>query len=112
MERVGYATGSKVVCCSRFGVPQFRKRSILMAVRRDCVRPERFADIFEHELLVPEADPNAVTVSVADAIGHLPPLGAGETDPSVPNHKTRALSEINFKRLTSARGIERLYGGD
>jgi DNA (cytosine-5)-methyltransferase 1 len=103
LERVGYATGSKVVCCSRFGVPQFRKRSILMAVRRDCVRPERFADIFEHQLLVPEADPNAVTVSVAEAIGHLPPLGAGETHPSVPNHKTRALSEINFKRLASAR---------
>jgi DNA (cytosine-5)-methyltransferase 1 len=103
LERIGYATGSKVVCCSRFGVPQFRKRSILMAVRRDCVRPERFADIFEHELLVPEADPNGVISSVAEAIGHLPPLGAGETHPRVSNHKTRALSEINFKRLASAR---------
>jgi DNA (cytosine-5)-methyltransferase 1 len=103
LERIGYATGSKVVCCSRFGVPQFRKRSILMAVRRDCVRPERFADIFEHELLVPEADPNGVVSSVAEAIGHLPPLGAGETHPRVSNHKTRALSEINFKRLASAR---------
>lgn len=103
LKRIGYATGSKVVCCSRFGVPQFRKRSILMAVRRDCVRPERFADIFERELLVPEADPNAMIISVAKAIGHLPPLGAGETHPRVPNHTTRALSEINFKRLASAR---------
>ena len=28
LDRLGYATGSKVVCTSRFGVPQFRKRSI------------------------------------------------------------------------------------
>ncbi len=103
LERIGCAPGSKVVCCSRFGVPQFRKRLILMAVRRIRVRPERFADIFEHEFLVPEADPNCVISSVAEAIGHLPPLGAGETHPRVSNHRTRALSEINFKRLAWAR---------
>jgi DNA (cytosine-5)-methyltransferase 1 len=103
LERLGYATGTKVVCTSRFGVPQFRKRSILMAVRRELVRPERFADIMEHELLVPEADPSAAVVSVAEAIGHLPVIGAGETDAKVPNHKTRALSDLNFKRLASAK---------
>src|SRR5262249_4396559 len=52
--------------------------------------------------LVPESDPSATMVSVAEAIGHLPPIGAGETHPEVPNHKTRALSEINFRRLSSA----------
>ncbi len=103
LERLGYATGSKVVCTSRFGVPQFRKRSILMAVRRELVRPERFSDILEEELLVPESDPSVGVVSVAEAIGHLPSLGPGETHPTVPNHKTRALSELNYKRLASAK---------
>jgi len=103
LKRMGYATGSKVVCTSRFGVPQFRKRSILMAVRRDLVRPERFADLWGDDLLVPESDPNAVMLSVADVIGHLPPIGAGETHPYIPNHKTRALSELNYKRLSSAK---------
>ena len=92
-----------MVCTSRFGVPQFRKRSILAAARRDLVRPERFADLLGRELLVPEGDPDAAVVSVAEAIGHLPPIGAGETHAKIPNHKTRALSELNYKRLASAR---------
>jgi DNA (cytosine-5)-methyltransferase 1 len=103
LERLGYVTGSKVVCTSRFGIPQFRKRSILMAVREDLVRPERFADLLREELLVPEANPDTTLVSVAQAIGHLPALSAGETHPVIPNHKTRALAEINFKRLSSAK---------
>lgn len=103
LEKLGYVTGSKVVCTSRFGVPQFRKRSILMAVRKDLVRTERFADLLGRELLVPEGDPNAAILSVADAIGHLPPIGAGQVHPVVPNHRTRSLSEINYKRLSSAK---------
>jgi DNA (cytosine-5)-methyltransferase 1 len=103
LERLGYATGSKVVCTSRFGIPQFRKRSILMGARRELVRAGRFADILQEELLVPEADPNSTMVSVAQAIGHLPAIAAGAVHDAVPNHRTRALSELNFKRLSSAK---------
>ncbi|MGH6813383.1 MAG: DNA cytosine methyltransferase [Methylocella sp.] len=103
LERLDYATGSKIVCTSRFGIPQFRKRSILIAARRDLVRPGRFADILQEELLVPEADPDAVMVSVAQAIGHLAPIAAGDVHKRIPNHRTRALSEINSKRLSSAK---------
>jgi DNA (cytosine-5)-methyltransferase 1 len=102
LNQLGYVTGSKVVCTSRFGVPQFRKRSILIAVRRELVREERFADLMETELLVPEADPNAMVMTVADAIGHLPPVSAGETHAGIPNHRARALSELNLKRISSA----------
>lgn len=113
LEKLGYATGSKVICTSRFGVPQFRKRSILTAARRELVRPERFADLLARELLVPEADPEAPMISVKEAIGHLPRIGAGTTHPSVPNHKTRALSEINHKRLSSAKpGQSNVYMKD
>jgi DNA (cytosine-5)-methyltransferase 1 len=110
LERLDYATGTKVVCTSRFGIPQFRKRSILMAARRELVRPGRFADLLGDELLVPEGDPNATMISVAQAIGHLPPIGAGVAHAEIPNHRTRGLSELNFKRLSSARpGESNLY---
>jgi DNA (cytosine-5)-methyltransferase 1 len=33
----------------------------------------------------------------------LPPIGAGEAHPEVPNHRTRALTEINYRRLQSAK---------
>ncbi len=102
LQRVGYVTGSKVVCTSRFGVPQFRKRSILIAVLHDRTRPERFTDFLEQELLVPEADPDTAVVSVAEAIGHLPPIKAGETHETIPNHRARALSPLNLKRLSAA----------
>lgn len=103
LSRLGYVAGSKVVCTSRFGIPQFRKRSILMAARRPLIRPERFVDHLCEELLIPESDPNTVMVSVSQAIGSLPPIGAGEAHRTVPNHRTRALSEINLKRITAAK---------
>ena len=103
LEDLGYATGSKVVCTSRFGIPQYRKRSILLAVRRDVVLAERYADLFGDKLLVPENDPDSMIVSVKQAIGHLPPLVAGEQHPLIPNHRARDLAEINFRRLSAAR---------
>ncbi len=102
LEKLGYSTGTKVVCTSRFGIPQFRKRSILIAVRKDLALDDRMADLLGSELLVPEADPNAMLVSVQEAIGHMPPVTAGETHAKVPNHRTRALSDLNIKRLSSA----------
>lgn len=103
LNRLGYATGSKVVCTSRFGVPQYRKRSILLALRRDMVKRERLADMFGTELCVPEADPDAPIVSVSEAIKHLPPICAGEAHPQIPNHRTRTLSVLNIKRIASAK---------
>lgn len=102
LDQLGYVTGSKVVCTSRFGIPQYRKRSILIAVRRELVREERFADLMEAELLVPDADPNSMVMTTAEAIGHLPPMSAGGSHPDIPNHRARALSELNLKRLASA----------
>lgn len=102
LEGLGYVTGSQIVCVSKFGVPQYRKRSILVAVRKDLVRPENLADILGNELLVPESDPNATVVSVAQAIGHMPPIAAGQAHDVIPNHRARTLSELNLKRLGAA----------
>ena len=102
LEKLGYVTGSKVVCTSRFGIPQYRKRSILLAVRRELVWPDRLADSIRNRLLVPESDPDTVVVNVREAIQHLPPIGAGESHPKILNHRTRTLSELNLRRLASA----------
>jgi DNA (cytosine-5)-methyltransferase 1 len=103
LEDLGYITGTKVVCTSRFGIPQYRKRSILLAAKRDVIKPERFADLLGDELLVPESDPDSLMVSVREAIGHLPPITAGEQHSRILNHRTRALSDLNFLRLSAAK---------
>ena len=113
LGRLGYATGSKVVCTSNFGVPQYRRRSILVAVRRELANPAFLTASDPGDLVVPEADPDNVVKTVQAAIGHLPALAAGATDPEIPNHKTRSLSDLNLKRLSAAMpGISNIYMED
>jgi DNA (cytosine-5)-methyltransferase 1 len=100
LRRIGYVTGAKVVCASEFGTPQRRRRSILMAARKDIVVPGAVDG--RGRLPVPARDPAASPVSVAEAIGHLPPLSAGESHPSIPNHFASTLSELNLRRIRFA----------
>lgn len=110
LKALGYTTGTRRVCTSGFGVPQYRKRSILLAIRSDLVREEAFSTLIEDALHVPESDPSASPVSVEEAIRHFPALNAGDNDPSVPNHRTRSLSPLNLKRLAAAKpGESNLY---
>ncbi|HEV2818259.1 MAG TPA: DNA cytosine methyltransferase [Allosphingosinicella sp.] len=116
LEALGYATGTQVICTSKFGVPQFRRRSILIAVPRELARAEFLSNEDggeEPDLIVPESDPDAVSMSVRAAIGHLPALSAGALHPDIPNHKTRSLSELNLKRLSVAKpGKSNAYMAD
>ena len=94
-----YDTGRGRVCASRFGIPQYRRRSILMAVRR---LDEDAPVIFD--LPVPTFDPAASSnPSVKDAIGDLPALKAGERHDSIENHQCRNLMEVNRQRLKSVK---------
>ncbi len=113
LKNLGYVTGTKVVCTSKFGVPQYRRRSILCAVPRELARPEFLTGDDHDDLLVPDRDPENVVRTVRAAIGDLPRIGAGEVDPTVPNHRTRTLSELNLKRLAAAKpGMSNLYMED
>jgi len=103
LKRLGYCVGTKVVCASDFGVPQFRKRAVMIAVRKDKVRAESQQAFQESNLLVPEIDPDSNLISVKEAIGHLPPLRAGEKHPSIPNHLAGNLSELNLKRIAASK---------
>lgn len=99
LEYLGYHVNSdenKKVYCPEYGIPQKRKRWLLMASK-------------EGELSLPDPfypeEPQYPTVS--DAIGHLPPVAAGETHPDYDLHRARSLSDKNLKRI---RNME--PGGD
>ena len=103
LRELGYLTGTRIVCASNFGVPQYRKRSILIAAKAEVSHPPVEDSLFPSSLMVPDSDPMAQAQSVANAIGYLPRIGAGEQHPKIKNHKTRSLSELNIKRISVAK---------
>lgn len=78
-----------VVRCEEFGVPQKRRRLVLIASRE---RP--LSD------LVPTHDQ---PLSVRDAIQSLPPIEAGEAHPRDPLHFAASLSVTNLERIKSSK---------
>jgi DNA (cytosine-5)-methyltransferase 1 len=98
LSNLGYIVGSNTVCASKFGIPQFRKRAVLLAIRKARL-PFCPAD---SGIPIPESDPRARPVTVREAIGHLPPVAAGMGHPVIPNHRARALSPTNLKRITAS----------
>ena len=70
-------------------MPQKRKRLVLVASKK---------------YSIPELkEKNLQYKTVKHAIGNLPPLAAGESDPNDPLHKAATLSELNIKRIQMSR---------
>ncbi len=93
LERLGYDTDDRQVCASNFGIPQRRRRSILLAIKRQNHRQQ------VGHFQIPEQDIDAQLQTVQQAIDHLPSLDPGEALMGVPNHVCRNLTELNRKRL-------------
>jgi DNA (cytosine-5)-methyltransferase 1 len=100
LRRCGYAVGSDIVCASKFGVPQVRKRSILIAVKSTKAKRKTAQ---AGAVTIPASITHHPPTSVAKAISHLPPIKAGELHPNIPNHRARTLSDTNLKRIASAK---------
>lgn len=86
----GYEVDYRSVYCPRLGIPQHRRRLVLVASRIGQVRvPDgtRSHDQFR---------------TVREAIGCLPPLAAGDRDPTDRLHKARAHNELSLRRLKSS----------
>ena len=83
----GYFVSVNKVFCPDYGIPQNRRRLVLLA--------SKFGAI---ELISPTNNPSNY-VTVKDAIGDLPPLSAGEVDPNDPLHRAKTLSPLNLKRI-------------
>lgn len=103
----GYAVGFDVVCASKFGVPQYRKRSILVAVNRGKSKGEASRTGI---LNIPVSDGSDKEATVKSTIAHLPKIEAGELHGTIPNHRARTLSDTNLKRIASAKpGVSNSY---
>lgn len=87
LEKNKYQVSCGVVDCIKYGLPQKRKRFVLLASKLGKI-----------ELLPPTHD-NAEYVSVKDAIGFLPAVEHGEQSSEDPLHKASRLSELNLRRI-------------
>lgn len=83
----GYRVWVKPVYCPDYGIPQTRKRLVLLASRLGKI-----------ELIPPTYKPEEYK-TVKDVIGDLPELKAGEADKNDPLHRAKALSPLNLERL-------------
>jgi DNA (cytosine-5)-methyltransferase 1 len=86
-----YHVWFKVIDCVRYGIPQTRKRLVLLA--------SRFGPIE----LVSEKPDDVKKATVYKAISHLPPINAGTSDPNDPLHVSCSLSEINLRRIRASK---------
>ena len=101
---LGYSVGEDRVCASRFGVPQFRRRSVMLALRAK----NEYKQALDPP--VPDRDPDATRISAREAIDHLPPLKAGGRSGNLANHVCLNLSDVNRHRLMSVKPGESNWG--
>jgi len=88
---LGYNVDAKCIRCTDLGIPQDRRRFVLVASK-----------LGEIEFNVTKKE-NEPVATVRDAIAHLSKIGAGECDPNDPLHKSRSLAPINLKRMKASK---------
>ena len=89
LNRLNYKVWFDVVDSSRYGVPQVRRRMVLLA--------SRHGDI---EMIEPTHEKPK---TVRDAISYLPRLNAGERDPVDKLHVASTLSTKNLQRIKASK---------
>ncbi len=85
----GYHIDSKVIYCPDYGIPQTRRRFVLVASLLGPI-----------EILPPTHNPE--DVHVRDFIGELPAIDAGGVDGQDPMHRSSGLSERNLERIRAS----------
>ena len=86
-----YLIDYKVVFAPDYGVPQKRKRLLLLASKLGEIK------------LIPAQFNKDNYPTLRDTIGNLPKLQAGDTDLNDPLHRSRNLSELNMKRIKQSK---------
>jgi DNA (cytosine-5)-methyltransferase 1 len=86
----GYHTWHAIVDCSDYGVPQSRKRLVLLASKLGPIS------------LSNRSQAGTDCQTVRTTIGDLPPIGAGGSDPNDPMHRSSALSTLNRQRIRAS----------
>lgn len=91
LKQNGYQISYRVVDAADYGVPQRRKRLVLLASTQGPIR-----------LLSPE-EIGVTKKTVRDAIANLPVLRAGQTCESDPLHKSKDISSLNLERIAASK---------
>lgn len=94
LKNEGYFTHFEIVNCPEYGIPQNRKRLVLIASKLGNID------------LIPKTHNKDNFVTVKDAIGSLPPIEDGEFYQNDKLHFARKLSPLNKKRIQNTP-----YGG-
>ncbi len=85
LTKAGYQVEWTIAKCEDFGIPQKRRRLVVIASKTHKI-----------EALTPALKK---LVTVRQAIGKLPKLAAGEADEKDPLHVAASLSKLNLKRI-------------
>jgi DNA (cytosine-5)-methyltransferase 1 len=91
LDQKGYHVSYSNVYCPDYGIPQKRRRLVLLASKHSEIK------------LIPKTHSSGKYVTLRQAIGHLPPVKAGEVCKSDPLHITTKLSPINMKRMQASK---------
>ena len=87
LERAGYFVRPNIVYCPDYGIPQKRKRLILLASK------------FAKPCLIEPTHTRESYKTTHDEIGRLPKISAGETSPSDPLHRSPSMNPTMLARI-------------
>lgn len=91
LREQGYEVWADRVDCVDYGLPQQRRRHVLLASR------------LGPTITLIEPTHKGQPVRVQDVIGDLPPIAAGECHPDDPLHRAATLSPLNLRRIRESR---------
>jgi len=91
LDGAGYEVDYRPIKLAKYGIPQSRRRLVLMGSRHGTIRlPDETHG---------RGTPDGRYTTVRDWISHLPPLRAGESHKKVANHRAANLSPRNLERI-------------
>ncbi len=91
LEQKQYFVSYSNVFCPDYGIPQKRRRLVLLASKYGKIS------------LIPKTHSEEDYVTVRDVIEYLPPVEGGEICKSDPLHKSIKLTEINLRRIKASK---------
>lgn len=91
LELHGYHVSQRIIFCPDYGIPQTRKRLVLLASKLgpiDLIASTHNKDNYK---------------TVKEVISKLPPIKAGESDKNDPLHRSSSLSPLNMERIKASK---------